>query len=139
MKMLKFIKVLGLLLLFSLMLNCCKDTLTEPEPTTAESLQRILDNNLEAFNGKGVSAAIVFQNQNIWSGTSGISFGTTAITEDMIFGIGSVTKTFMAALCLQLADEGVFSLEDSLHEWLPDYPNIDNSITIRQLLNNIGA
>ena len=139
MKMVKFINVLGSLLLISLMFDCSKDSATEPEPTTSDSFQAVLDNNLEAYNGTGVSAAVIFQNQDIWSGTSGVSFGATAITEDMIFGIGSVTKTFIAALCLQLADEGAFSLEDSLHEWLPDYPNIDNSITIRQLLNNTSG
>ena len=139
MKILKFINVLGLILLISLMFNCSKDSTTEPEATTSESFQAVLDNNLEAYNGTGVSAAVVFQNQDKWTGTSGVSFGATAITGDMIFGIGSVTKTFIAALCLQLADEGVISLEDSLHEWLPDYPNIANSITIRQLLYNTSG
>ena len=139
MKILKFINVLGLILLISLMFNCSKDSTTEPEATTSESFQAVLDNNLEAYNGTGVSAAVVFQNQDKWTGTSGVSFGATAITGDMIFGIGSVTKTFIAALCLQLADEGVISLEDSLHEWLPDYPNIDNSITILQLLYNTSG
>lgn len=137
--MIKFIKVLGLLLFAFLMFCCSKNSETEPEPTTSEILQEVLDNNLETFNGKGVSAAVVFQNQDKWSGTSGVSFGTTVITEDMIFGIGSVTKTFIAALCLQLVDEGAFTLEDSLYEWLPDYPNIDNSITIQQLLYNTSG
>ena len=139
MKMLKCINVLGLLLFIPLILNCSKDSATQPESIPSENLQTVLDNNLEAYNGTGVSAAVVFQNQDIWIGTSGVSFGTTAITEDMIFGIGSVTKTFIAALCLQLAEEEVFRLEDSLHEWLPDYPNIDNSITIGQLLYNTSG
>ena len=136
--MLKIINVLGLLFI-SLMFNCSKDSVTEPEPTVSESFQAVLDSNLEDCDGTGVSAAVVFQNQDIWTGTSGVSFGITEITEDMIFGIGSVTKTFIAALCLQLADEGALNLDDSLHEWLPDYRNIDNSITIRQLLYNTSG
>ncbi|KPK84928.1 MAG: hypothetical protein AMS27_08705 [Bacteroides sp. SM23_62_1] len=126
-------------MLFSLLINCCNETGPEPGPTASEKLQKVLDYNLKAFNGKGVSAAIVFQNRDLWSGTSGISFGTSSITKAMIFNIGSVTKTFIAALCLQLADEGVFCLEDSLHDWLPVYPNIDYSITIKQLLNNTSG
>lgn len=139
MKTLQITIVPGLLMLFSLLINCCTETEPEPEPTTSEKLQKVLDNNLKVFNGKGVSAAVVFQNRDLWTGTSGISFGTSAITKDMVFNIGSVTKTFIAALCLQLADEGVFCLEDSLHEWLPVYPNIDHSITIKQLLNHTSG
>lgn len=52
----------------------------------------------------------------------------------MVFCTGSVTKAYIAALSLTLADEGWFSLDDSLHRWLPDYESIDGSITIKQLL-----
>jgi len=131
--------LLFLLLISSLLFCSCENTEKEQELTRSQRLQEVLDTYLETFNAKGVSAAVAFQNQDIWSGTSGVSFGTTAISEDMIFCIGSLTKSFMAALCLQLADEEVFCLEDSLHKWLPDYPNIDSSITIRQLLNNTSG
>jgi len=136
MKTTKFFNVLIFVILSLSIVGCSEDSSTEPVLTTAEELQKVLDNNLETYSGTGVSAAVVFPDQDTWLGTSGVSFGTTAITPDMLFGIGSVTKTYMAALCLQLAEEGVFSLDDSLHKWLPDYPKIDNSITIRQLLIN---
>ena len=57
----------------------------------------------------------------------------------MVFSIGSITKSFVAALCLQLAEEEVFHLNDSIHFWLPEYQNIDGSVTIRQLLNNTSG
>jgi D-alanyl-D-alanine carboxypeptidase len=57
----------------------------------------------------------------------------------MALCVGSITKTCIAALCVKLADEGWFSLDDSLHSWLPDYQFIDNSITIRQLLWNTSG
>ena len=135
-------KIYNVIVAVLLVLNlvfCSKDKTTEPEPTTAEELQEVLDEKLENYNGTGVSAAVIFPNGDTWSGASGISFGTTAVTPDMIFGAGSVTKTFIAALCLELAEDGVFRLEDALDEWLPDYPNIDNSITIMQLLNNTSG
>ena len=62
--MLKIINVLGLLFI-SLMFNCSKDSVTEPEPTVSESFQAVLDSNLEDCDGTGVSAAVVFQNQDI--------------------------------------------------------------------------
>jgi D-alanyl-D-alanine carboxypeptidase len=57
----------------------------------------------------------------------------------MQFCIGSITKTFIAALVLLLVEENTLSLSDSLHEWLPVYPNIDSTITIEQLLNHTSG
>jgi len=52
----------------------------------------------------------------------------------MLIAVGSITKNFVAALVLQLAEEGVLALEDPLRRWLPPYPKVDSNITIRQLL-----
>jgi D-alanyl-D-alanine carboxypeptidase len=57
----------------------------------------------------------------------------------MAFGAGSISKNFIAALVLQLAEEGKLSLEDQLGEWLPAYPNIDGTATIRQLLSHTSG
>jgi CubicO group peptidase (beta-lactamase class C family) len=52
----------------------------------------------------------------------------------MRFGIGSNTKLFIATVLLKLQEEGLLSLDDSLNHWLPSYPYVDSSITIRQML-----
>ncbi len=107
--------------------------------TLAEKLQQVLDTELERHNGIGVSAAVIIPGRKPWLGASGVSHGTTSITTDMIFSIGSNTKSFMAALILQLAEEGKLSLEDPLSKYLASYPNIDSTITIRQLLNHTSG
>ena len=63
----------------------------------------------------------------------------TLVTPDMPFAAGSITKTWTACTILQLAEEGVITLEDPLSDWLPAYPNVDGAITIRQLLNHTGG
>jgi D-alanyl-D-alanine carboxypeptidase len=40
---------------------------------------------------------------------------------------------------LQLVEEGRLTLEAPLSRWLPSFPNIDNRITVRQLLNHTGG
>jgi D-alanyl-D-alanine carboxypeptidase len=35
--------------------------------------------------------------------------------------IGSVTKTFTAAIIMQLAEQGVLSLDDSIERWVPGW------------------
>jgi D-alanyl-D-alanine carboxypeptidase len=50
------------------------------------------------------------------------------------FRVGSVTKTFVATVILQLAGEGKLALDDSVERWLPgEVPN-GAAITVRQLL-----
>lgn len=55
------------------------------------------------------------------------------------FRIGSVTKTFVGVIFVQLADEGVLSLDDPISQWLPEsvWGQIENgdTATIRQLLS----
>ena len=121
-------------ILLSVLFVSCQEITPDPKSERAEKLQTILDQTLERYNGIGVSATIVFEAQDIWSGTSGISHGSTALTHDMVLCTGSVTKTYLAALSLALADEGWFSLDDSLQNWLPEYESVEGSITIKQLL-----
>lgn len=125
--------------LLSILFVGCQKTSPDPDPGREKKLQTILDQTLTQYEGKGVSATIIFEEGDSWSGASGISYGSTALSSDMVLCTGSVTKTYMAALCIKLADEGWFSLDDSLHSWLPDYPYIDNSTSIRQLLWNTSG
>ena len=102
-------------------------------------LQKVLDDGIKKHNVRGVSAAIVFDTDSLWIGTSGISHDTVSMKPDMLFSIGSITKNFVAALTLILVENGTLSLEDSLSKWLPAYPHIDANITIRQLLNHTSG
>jgi D-alanyl-D-alanine carboxypeptidase len=105
----------------------------------AKSLQNALDFATKIGNGKGVSASVIVPNKGSWTGTSGISHENTAISPDMLFNIASAGKNFLATLVLKLCEEGVLGLDDPLHKWLPDYPNMHNRITIRQLLNHTSG
>jgi D-alanyl-D-alanine carboxypeptidase len=112
---------------------------SEPELPFVKELQDALDNGLKKYNGKGISATVVVPGYKMWIGVSGVSHGTTPIKPDTLFDAGSITKNFVAALTLKLVEEGRLALDDPLHKWLPDYPNIDNTITIRQLLNHTSG
>ncbi|MCP5062243.1 MAG: beta-lactamase family protein [Ignavibacteriae bacterium] len=104
-----------------------------------QRLQEVLDKGINKYDVRGVSAAIVYNSDSIWTGTSGISHDTISMKSDMLFSIGSVTKNFVATLTLKLVENGTLSLEDSLSKWLPKYPYIDSNITIRQLLNHTSG
>ncbi len=124
-----------ILLSFSLIFTSC----SQDTRTLEEKLQVVLDENIEDYDVRGVSAAIIMPGRPIWKGVAGISHDTVKMSPDLLFAIGSITKNFVAALTLQLAEEGVLSLDDPLSEWLLAYPHVDSTITIRQLLNHTSG
>ena len=119
-----------------LLVSSC--TTLEKEPLD-ERLQKVLDRGIKKHKIRGVSAAIVFGTDSLWLGSSGISHDTISMKPDMLFSIGSITKNFVAALTLKLAENGKLSLDDPISKWLPAYPYIDSNIKVRQLLNHTSG
>ncbi|PFC87224.1 D-alanyl-D-alanine carboxypeptidase [Bacillus anthracis] len=80
-----------------------------------------------------------------WSYTAGIADLTTKkpMKADFRFRIGSVTKTFIATVLLQLSGENRLNLDDSIEKWLPGVIQGNgydgNQITIRQILNHTSG
>jgi D-alanyl-D-alanine carboxypeptidase len=101
--------------------------------------QSVLDKGIQKYNVKGVSAAVIMPGRETWLGTAGLSHGSVPVEPGMVSAIGSITKNVVAALTLKLAEDGVLSLEDPLSRWLPEYPNVDSNVTIRQLLNHTSG
>ncbi|MCC2625794.1 MAG: D-alanyl-D-alanine carboxypeptidase [Burkholderiales bacterium] len=68
-------------------------------------------------------------------GTNGFQ-DKTPVSKNSIFPIGSITKSFISVVILQLAQEMGFSLDDTtlIAKYFPEYPKWGN-ITLRQLLN----
>ncbi|MBW1784977.1 MAG: beta-lactamase family protein [Deltaproteobacteria bacterium] len=113
----------------------------DPVPLFAEKLQLALDEGMLNNGGIGGSAALIVPGHGTWVGASGVSYPGLPVTPRMLFPIASATKNFVAALVLQLVEEGRLSLDDPISKWLPSYSytNIDNRITVRQLLNHTGG
>jgi D-alanyl-D-alanine carboxypeptidase len=108
-------------------------------PDVAEKLQAALDSALAATGTMGVSVAVVMPDETLWTGVSGLSHPGAPITPDMLFDMGSTGKNLMAALVLDLADDGLLSLDDPISVYLPSFPAVDGRITIRQLLNHTSG
>jgi D-alanyl-D-alanine carboxypeptidase len=98
-----------------------------------------LVDRIEQYDVKGASVAVILQDDSLHCICVGISHDSVAMQPDMLFAIGSITKNVVATLILRLAEDGVLSLEDPLFRWLPSFPNIDSTITVRQLLNHTSG
>ena len=61
------------------------------------------------------------------------------MTPDARFRAGSITKTFVAALVLDLVQDGKLHLDDPVAHWLPGLVPHGNAITVRQLLRHTSG
>jgi D-alanyl-D-alanine carboxypeptidase len=81
------------------------------------------------------------QNGQIRVATAGVADLTTgsALRPQARFRVGSLTKTFVATVVLQLVGEGRLGLDDPVARRLPGLIALGNRITIRQLLNHTSG
>jgi D-alanyl-D-alanine carboxypeptidase len=110
------------------------------DAATATALQKALDGIRVGDQYPGTSAAVVFPDGSVWAGVSGsaVLAPQAPVTSDTLFSIGSISKTFVAALIGRLAEAGTVGLDDTLAKYVPDFPNAAN-ITLRELLNHTSG
>jgi D-alanyl-D-alanine carboxypeptidase len=85
------------------------------------------------------AAAALLTPQGSWSGATGMADieARRPLLPDNRFRIASITKTYVAAVVLQLVHEGAVRLGDPVAARLPDvFPPDKAAITVRQLLNH---
>lgn len=125
-----------ILLLCLVLTNSVRSQTLTPQLDTL--LRNTLDSMHQVLNNKSLSAAIQLNDSTSWSYATGISelSPLVNVTTDHVYEVGSVTKTMTSAAVLELVDQGILHLDDSLYHWLPTMNYIDSNITIRQLLRH---
>ena len=104
--------------------------------TLTDRLQQILDDYIQQ-GITGVSLVMHIPGEDDVRLTSGLAhrFDHVAMRPDHLFRIGSCTKTFVAAIIHQLAQEGRVDLDESIARWFPDIPGAEQ-LPVRILLNH---
>jgi D-alanyl-D-alanine carboxypeptidase len=102
-------------------------------------LQGLLD-ELVADGATGV-LAVVSDGRRIWRQASGVARldPSLPLTTAARFRIGSVTKSFIATVALQLVGEGRLRLDDPVDRWLPWLVPGGTQIDLRMLLNHTSG
>ncbi len=120
-----------------------------PSSTFAtDSLTARLDAVLAAVVEEGIPGVALRVEQGgavLYSGAAGVSSleQQTPLKVSDRFRIYSITKVFTATVVLQLVDEGVLTLDDTVTQWLDDpavtaIPNVD-IVTLQQLLTHTSG
>ncbi len=112
-----------------------------PDPSVvAERLQRELDAVRAKLSIPGVSVAIIWDDGRTWTGASGVRNVATGdpMTTGTAFALASISKTFTAAVVLQLVEEGRLTLDQSVAPLLPKF-KLDRRITVRMLLDHTSG
>ena len=116
-----------------------------PSPPTNAARQAQLSGILESHRAAGefVGARITMHESDgtiteVTSGTQTVDPVSPPVDVDVPWNIGSSTKTFVAVVALQLADEGRLDLDAPIAGFFPDLPDADR-ITPRQLLQHTSG
>lgn len=89
----------------------------------------------------GVGLAVVLDGKVVKAkgyGLANVELGTPVSTET-IFEAGSITKQFVAAAIMQLAEDGKLRLDDSIIRYFPEAPPAFKPVTIRHLLTHTSG
>ncbi|HYK19755.1 MAG TPA: serine hydrolase domain-containing protein [Pyrinomonadaceae bacterium] len=86
----------------------------------------------------GVSIAVARDGRLILArgyGLANVEHSVT-VTPETVFHIASISKNILAAVVLQLVDEGKLRLDDDVTKYMPEAPTQGHHVTVRQLLNH---
>jgi D-alanyl-D-alanine carboxypeptidase len=114
------------------------------DPALAADLNAVLLRNVHQ-GYPGLSAAAIMPDGATWQAAAGYADRATGtrVTWNTLFDVYSISKTFVATIVLELAHEGVLSLDDTLARWLPGLvgdPRFSaDKVTIRELLSHTSG
>jgi CubicO group peptidase (beta-lactamase class C family) len=107
------------------------------EPEGEQALQSMIETWAHQNDPIGVVAGALFPDGSQWLGATGLADveqGIPVAATDR-FEVGSITKTFMAALTMRLVEEDMVQLDETVSTYLPEFP-AGEEMTIRNLLGH---
>jgi len=89
----------------------------------------------------GISIAVARDGQVVFARGYGLANldHSVPVTPDTVFHIDSISKNILAAVILQLVDEGKLRLDDDVTKYVPEAPIQGHHVTVRQLINHTSG
>lgn len=111
--------------------------LTLLQPVSAQNkLQKIADTYRDSLKFYGISV-LVAKDGTVEQADIGYSYRNEPLKQNQSFGIGSITKTFIATIVLKLQEQNLLNINDHIGKYIdPQNKFIDTTISVRELLNH---
>jgi len=103
--------------------------------------EKILARLVEASNVPGLSVAISYKNEIIWSknyGYSNLEYQVST-SDSSAFRIASLSKLFTGTAIYKLHKAGAINLQDPISKYLDSIPEVWKSITIQQIAQHTSG
>ncbi|MCC6315136.1 MAG: beta-lactamase family protein [Thermomicrobiales bacterium] len=119
-------------------------TMAADASPTFRAVADALTEALRTFHVPGAALGLLTEEreEHATFGLESIS-STRPVTEETLFGIGSLTKTFTSTAVWRLIDEGALALDAPVRDYLPDFRLPDEAaaagVTIANLLDHTGG
>ena len=133
--------VLTVALVFALTSCGGEDRVTEKETTSgseeganAQEVRAAAEKAMKDNHLKAVLVRVTQDGEEVATVALGESMTGVPATEEMHFRNGAVAFSYLGTVLLQLVDEGVVELDDTIDEWLPKALASDR-ITLRMLIS----
>lgn len=121
----------------------CIITASVRSQSIPDSISKKIDGLFSAWNNHtpGCAVGIVKDDTLIFAkgyGMANLEYAVP-ITQQTIFHMASVSKQFAAYSIVLLASQGRLKLEDDVRKYLPWFPDLQEKITIRHILNHTSG
>ena len=107
-------------------------------------IDKLFKTFMERSQTPGAVLGVIIDGELVWGKAAGVREKTNnaPVTNDTVFRIASMTKSFTAMSIMKLRDDGKLSLDDPVSKYIPElanlpYPTSDSQVlTIRHLLTH---
>jgi CubicO group peptidase (beta-lactamase class C family) len=113
----------------------------QPDPVKAKAVDAYVERVMKSRHIPGVSITVLKGGVIVLAKGYGLANVELAVpaTQDTVYQLASVTKTFTATAIMLLIRDDKLTLDDRIAERLPDLPAAWDKVTVRQLLNHTSG
>jgi serine beta-lactamase-like protein LACTB, mitochondrial len=110
-------------------------------PEKRQEIEDAISKFMSANNTPGISAAVVEEGKEVWSG----GFGTADLenfvpaTSSTLYRLGSISKPLTATAAMELWERGKLDLDAPVQKYCPTFPQKQWPVTTRELLGHLGG
>ncbi|KAA3616599.1 MAG: class A beta-lactamase-related serine hydrolase [Calditrichaeota bacterium] len=138
---LKIMKTTAIMSFLTLIASSMTAQIIKPTPEALASLDHRIQVYMHENNIPGGLIAVASDGRIIHVKTYGMANVELAVPviDSTVFEIGSISKQFVSAVIMRLAEENKLVVDDPIHKYLPYLPSEWIGVTIRQLLTHTSG